>query len=120
MSSVLLTRLLHWKKQWLTLLFWVIFPVCMTCIIILTSNSVQEDTKVPVGMVVEDDSVFARSLVDSLESSPLIRVIETNQENALYQLEKHELDSVFIIPDGYAEQIRKGNRNRLIIGYESD
>src|SRR5699024_5821039 len=35
-------------------------------------------------------------------------------------LEKHELDSVFIISEGYADHIRKGSRNRLVTGYESD
>lgn len=120
MIPVLQTRFLHWKKQWVSLLFWIMFPLGLACIIIQTTSSIQEDTKVPVGMVVEDDSRFAQSLVDSLDSSALIRTKELDKKEALYQLEKHELDSVFIIPDGYAEQIRNGSRNRLITGYESD
>ncbi|HLQ72176.1 MAG TPA: ABC transporter permease [Bacillota bacterium] len=120
MIPVLQTRLLHLKKKWLSFLFWMVFPIVLTCIMIQGTNSIQQETKIPVGMVVEDDSDIAVSLIDSLDSSPLIRVKELNQQDALRQLEKHELDSVFIIPDGYKEQIRKGSRNRLVTGYASD
>lgn len=120
MKNILLTRFLHWKKQMISLIFWLILPAILTAVIIQITSHIQDDTKVPVGLVLQDDSEMAASLVDELESSPLVRVSVLEEDDALFQLKKHKLDSVFIIPDGYANQIRKGSRNRLITGYESD
>ncbi|MEC5421983.1 ABC transporter permease [Virgibacillus sp. C22-A2] len=116
----LLTRFIHWKKQWITMLFWLILPIFGTVSIINVTTAIQEDSKVPVGIVVEDETLLAANLVESIRQTPLIRVDETTEEDALHKLEKHELDSVFIIRNGYEEQVKRGSRNRLITSYKSD
>lgn len=120
MIDIFKTRLIHLKKQWPSLLFWLLLPIGATVIIISITNSIQADTKVPVGVVLEEETDLAMDLYDSIKQTPFIRVHETTEEEALYKLKKHELDSVFIIHDGYEEQIRLGHRNRLVTSYQSD
>lgn len=120
MISTLQTRLIHWKKQWLSLLFWLLFPIIATLLVIHFTNIIQEDSKVPVGIVMEEETPLANALYESLEMTTLIRVYNLTEKEALHQLEKHELDSVFVLQSGYEDKIRKGSRNRLITSYRSD
>lgn len=120
MIDIFKTRLILLKKQWPSLLFWLLLPIGATVIIISITNSIQADTKVPVGIVLEEETALAMGVYDSIKQTPFIRVHETTEKDALYKLKKHELDSVFIIHDGYEEQIRQGSRNRLITSYQSD
>ena len=41
-------------------------------------------------------------------------------DDALHKLEQHELDSVFVIREGYADNILAGRRNQLIEAYSSN
>src|SRR5699024_3637588 len=50
----------------------------------------------------------------------LLRVEKLNKPDALHKLEKHEIDSVFIIKDGYEDAIKNGKRNQLIQSYYSN
>lgn len=120
MINTLQTRLIHWKKQWISLLFWLLFPIISTLLVIHFTNVIQDDSKVPVGIVLEEETPLAMSLYDAVQQTPLIRVHELEKQEALTQLEKHRLDSVFIIRKGYEEKIRKGSRNQLISSYSSD
>lgn len=120
MISTLQTRLIHWKKQWLSLLFWLLLPIIATILVIHFTNIIQEDSKVPVGIVMEEETPLANALYESLEMTTLIRVYNLTEKEALHQLEKHELDSVFVVQSGYEDKIRKGSRNRLITSYRSD
>ncbi|WP_373893015.1 ABC transporter permease [Virgibacillus sp. CBA3643] len=120
MITIFQTRLIHWKKQWTALLFWLLLPVIATSVIIHTSDVVQEESKIPIGIVMEEETPLAMDLLQSMKKTPLLRIYEPTQEDGLLQLERHELDSVFIIQEGYEEQVRSGSRNRLITGYQSD
>ncbi len=118
--NILQTRLIHWQKQWVSLLFWLLLPVIATLLIILLTNAVQENSKVPVGIVLQEKTPLAMSLYDAIQQTTLIRVENLDEHDAQIQLEKHQLDSVFVIHDGYEENIRKGSRNHLITSYHSD
>lgn len=120
MIDILRTRFIHWKKQWLTLLFWLLFPAIGTIIVINLTAIIQDDSKVPVGIVLEEQTPLAMELYDHIKQSPLIRVYDLTEKEAIHRLEKHELDSAFIIQDGYENQIQKGSRNGLITSYQSD
>ncbi|MBY7143203.1 ABC transporter permease [Virgibacillus sp. NKC19-3] len=120
MSSIFQTRLMHWKKQWPTVLFWLLFPIIAASIIVHATEVVQEESKIPVGVAMEEKTPLALDLLQSLKETPLLRIYETTQEEGLLLLERHELDSVFIIQEGYAEQVQSGSRNRLITSYQSD
>ncbi len=120
MNSILATRLMHWKKQFTSLVFWLLFPLIATIGIITVTDVLQEDTKVPVGIVLEEDTKASNELVQEIKTIPFARIKELSENNALYQLRKHELDSIFIIHDGFEERILENNRNQLITSYQSN
>lgn len=84
------------------------------------AHSVKEDTKIPVGVVLEDEGVLAQQLYDSIANTTYIRPFLLDKREALNKLEKHELDSVFIIQRNYDNTIEKGGRTNLIKSYRSD
>ncbi|GGB27838.1 hypothetical protein GCM10011409_01420 [Lentibacillus populi] len=120
MKYIIETRFLHWKRHWPSLLFWLLIPLIATIGIAKAANAVTDDSKVPVGIVMEDESDAASELRNEIKSTPFIRVYQLEEDVALYRLKKHQLDSVFVIHDGYEEEIREGSRNRLLTSYRSD
>ncbi|NBJ68962.1 MULTISPECIES: ABC transporter permease [Clostridia] len=120
MKALIHTRFLHWKQAPFHLIFWLLFPIIVVIFLQYLLLNFEEDTKVPVGIVVADQTNTAFELVEKIKESPLIRVYQLDEKKALNQLEKHELDSVFVIKEGYEEQINRGIRNRLITSYQSD
>ncbi|WP_170138764.1 ABC transporter permease [Oceanobacillus chungangensis] len=120
MMAILHTRLIHWKKQMLSILFWLLFPILATLAIVYGTNLIQQDSKIPVGIVAGDDSEIANTLYDSIKATPLIRVIDVTEAEARRLVESHELDSAFVIGDGYEQDVENGRRNRLITSYRSN
>ncbi|MGM0940288.1 MAG: ABC transporter permease [Bacillota bacterium] len=120
MRAILHSRLLHWKHQIIPLLFWLLLPIIAIIGFTQLMNGLQKDSQIPVGIVLEEKTELALNLADKLDQSPLIRLDILEEEQALRQLEKHELDSVFIIREGYQDQIKKGSRNGLVKSYQSD
>ncbi|WP_087971860.1 ABC transporter permease [Oceanobacillus rekensis] len=120
MKPIIQTRLIHWKKQWPSLIFWLVLPLIATLFIINMTSIVQEDSKIPIGIVMEENTPMANNLLKSIKASPLIRVYDLSESEAKQLIESHELDSAFVIESGYQQQIKDGNRNRLITGYQSD
>lgn len=117
MKAIIMTRLIHWKKQWHTLLFWLLFPVICTMIILLFVDVAKDSTKVPVGIVLEENTPSALDLLHKIEQTPIIRAVSLTEKEALYQLTKHEIDSVFVIHKGYEEKVHKHDRHQLISSY---
>lgn len=120
MKIVLQTRLMLWKKQTISLLFWLVLPAFLTWFIVVQATSLQEETKVPIGIVVEEDTLLTEQLVNQIQDTPHIRPVLLDERDALHQLQKHELDSVFIVRNRYEDNIQKGSRNQLIKSYQSD
>lgn len=120
MKIIWQTRRIFWKKHWASLLFWLLFPLVTTGFIISQFATLQEDTKIPVGVVVEENTPLVQDLVTSLQNTPHIRPVVLKEREALNQLQKHELDSVFIIRNHYEDSIRRGSRNQLVKSYQSD
>lgn len=120
MNDILFTRLLLWKKKVMSMLFWLLLPILGTYLFITIANTIQEDSKVPIGIVVEDESELANDLLKSITESELVQVYETTEIEALYQLEKHELDSVFIIHKGYEQAVNSGMRNKILSSYRTE
>lgn len=120
MMSIIQTRLMHWKKHWISHLFWFLLPILATVCMIQVTNVVQEDSKIPIGMVVKEETGLANALVETMKASPLLRVYELSESEARSRIESHELDSAFIIEDGYEAKILRGSRNRLLTSYQSN
>lgn len=120
MKKILETRIMHWKKQWFSLGFWLLLPILATWGIIAGTNAMVDDSNVPVGIVLEEETDATLELIEEIKSAPLIRVTVLPEEKALHRLRKHDLDSVFIIHEGFQEKILNNDRNQLITGYRSD
>lgn len=121
MMDIITTRWLHAKKHLLSILFWAVSPILFTWIIISGTEAIQDQSSIPVGIILEEDSDLAVQLKEKLDSSDLIRVIEMeNETEARQMVATHELDSAFIIKKGYKAAIDAGQRNRLITSYRTD
>ncbi|MFD1362211.1 ABC transporter permease [Lentibacillus salinarum] len=120
MKQIITTRLMHWKKHWISLIFWLLFPVIATISITLITGTLQEDANVPVGIVQEEHTDAAEELIQEIKSTPFIRMELRSEEKALSDLEKHALDSVFIIHEGFQDNVRQDNRQQLITSYQTN
>lgn len=108
------------KKEWKGILFWVFFPLFMTILIIATINPLKAEMKIPVGIVLEDEHALSYDLYKSIAHTPYIRPFLLDENEALHKLQKHELDTVFVIDRNYGEMVYKGNRNNLITSYRTE
>ena len=54
MKAIIQTRFLHWKQQFPALLFWLVLPVGVILGFNHAVTAFQADSKVPVGIVIED------------------------------------------------------------------
>ncbi|NYF25340.1 ABC transporter permease [Sporosarcina sp. JAI121] len=120
MRNIVSTRLMRSKKEWKSLLSWMLLPLIMTVVIMQSIESWQEETKVPVALVVEDETEMAGRLVEDIAATELFHIQFMNLDDALHKLEQHELDSVFVIRKGYEDNILSNRRNQLIVAFSSN
>ncbi|MFC4556634.1 ABC transporter permease [Virgibacillus kekensis] len=119
MNNIIAVRFMHWKKQWISIIFWLLFPLLATLGVVIAANTIQEDAKVPVGIILEEKTDASKELVKEIKSTPFLRVKELDKEKALASLTRHELDSVFIVQEGFEKDILQNDRNQLITGYKT-
>ena len=121
MMDILTTRWLHLKKQLVSILFWAISPILFTWLLLSGTELIQNQSSIPVGVILEEETEMAMQLREKLDSSDLIRVVDIeNETEARQMVATHELDSAFIIEEGYEDAIQAGQRNRLITSYQTD
>src|SRR5690625_5161656 len=120
MKSVISTRLIHLKYNWLHVLFWLLFPLLITFIINHLVLAVESDTKLPISVIQEENTEMSEALLESIKMTDFLRVVDLDKKEALNQLKKNELEAVFVIKSGYERQIKRGGRNKLVEAYESD
>ncbi|WP_169716151.1 ABC transporter permease [Ureibacillus manganicus] len=108
------------KKDWKNLTFWLVFPFLFTLLTVKFIGVWGEDSKIPVGLVVGKESGLSSQLIDQLKEVSYIDVILLNEREAINELEKHELDSVFVLHDRYEKIIMDGKRSQLIEAYSSN
>ena len=120
MKVLLATRLMRWKKEWKSLLCWLLLPIVLTLFALQSVDVWQAETKVPIALVVEEQTDMVAHLVEAIAETELLHIEFMELEDALHKLEQHELDSVFVIRQGYEESILSGRRNQLIEAYSSN
>lgn len=120
MKNVVFTRLMRLKKDWKSLVCWMLLPIVMTVLIMHGVVTWQEETRVPIALVVEEQTEMAARLVDDIASTELLHIQFMSLDEALHKLEQHELDSVFVIREGYEDHILANRRNQLIEAYSSN
>jgi len=120
MKNVVFTRLMRLKKDWKSLGAWMILPVLMTVLIMQGVVTWQVETRVPIALVVEEQTELAARLVDDIASTEHLHIQFMSLDEALHKLEQHDLDSVFVIREGYEDHILVNRRNQLIEAYSSN
>lgn len=120
MKIILSTRWMRVKKDWKSLLCWLLLPIVLTILLMKSVGAWQEEMTVPIALVVEEETELAVQLVSDIAGTELLNIQFMELEDALHKLEQHELDSVFVIREGYEEAILAGRRNQLIEAYSSN
>lgn len=120
MNNLIEARFLQMKKNWISLILWLLFPMAATISILSIADIVKDDSRIPIGIVIEESNKATNELMEEISSTSFIKINELSKDVALYQLNRHKLDSVFIIHNDFAEQIRKGKRNNIITSYRTN
>lgn len=108
------------RKEWKSIVGWLLLPIIMTILVMKSVGMWQDETKVPIALVVEEETQLANQLVNELVGTELLRIHFMELAEALHQLEQHELDSIFVIKEGYEESVLSGRRNQVIEAYSSN
>lgn len=119
MKRAIYIRALHLKYEWKSAVFWLLFPFVGTLFLYQIALSFIEESKVPIAIVVEEQSLSALEITEHLQQVDYLNVQQLSKTEALRLLEQHELDSVFVIRRKYEENIKLG-RKKLIEAYASN
>jgi len=120
MKSILAIQLMRLRKEWKILLVWLFLPLLLSLLIFNMLNKLGDESKVPIGLVVEDNSSLSDDLVQRIMETDYLQVNLLDLPEATDLLEKHELDSVFVIKEGYEEDILSNRRNHILEAYSSN
>lgn len=120
MKDIVITRLMRFKKQALSLSFWLLFPLLMTLLVVYGFEQMKTDVNVPVGVVADESSVETDGLMEEMKKTEFIRLVETEEAAAKNQLEKHQLDSVFKVSPDFSDDIAEGRHRHLLDSYHSN
>ena len=108
------------KKEWKSVLCWLLVPILLTVFVMKTFGALQEESKVPIALIVEDSSMLAMQLAEEIEGNDMLAVHYMELDDALHKLKQHELDSVFVIRESYGDSVLANRRNGLIEAYSSN
>ena len=108
------------KKEWKSVLCWLLAPILLTIFVMKTFGVLQDESKVPIALIMEDSSILAMQLAEELERNEMLAIQYLELNDALHKLEQHELDSVFVIREGYGDSVLVNRRNGLIDAYFSN
>lgn len=108
------------KKEWKSVICWLLAPILLTVFVMKTFGVLQDESKVPIALIVEDSSSLAMQLAEEIEKNDMLSVRYSELDDALHKLKQHELDSVFVIREGYGGSVLENRRNGLIEAYSSN
>lgn len=120
MINQLPAQFFRMRKEWKGMIVWLLMPIILTILIMKSVGAWQATTKIPIGLVVEEETALANQLVNELLENELLQIHFMPLPEALHKLEQHELDSVFVIRKGYEDKILNNRRNQLIDAYSSN
>ncbi len=120
MIRLVQTRLMHFSKHYKSLLFWLLLPLFASVIFVSIDAKVEDQLRIPIGIVIEKDSPLLGELRESIEDLPLIETHYLSYEEAMHELENHTIDSVFEFPAEYDEAILGNDRRGIVSHYTSN
>lgn len=75
---------------------------------------VQSDSKIPVALVDQDHSNMSKQVLDRLRKTTEIQFLSMNEEQARKQLAKNKIDSIFVFPNGFQQEVEAGDYQGVI------
>lgn len=120
MIQLIQTRWMHIRNHSKSLLFWLLLPLFATTIYATIDTTVEDQLRIPVGIVTEDRTPLLQELLDSIEEIPLVDVHYLSYEEGVHQLENHQLDSLYVFPENYDDSIQKNERLGIVSHFTSN
>lgn len=117
MISVWKTRWMQIKKHGFSFVFWSLLPFLLIWLLLEATEIVQEESQIPIGIVLNEDTDMADQLKENLQESTFIHLVKVSEEQAEQMVATHQLDSAFVVEEGYEEAILQGERDNLITAY---
>ncbi len=120
MMRLLHTRWMHVRKQYKSFLFWLLLPLFASAVYVAVDTNIEDQLRIPVGIVMEEETPLLQELTDSMENLPLIEVNYISYHEAIHRLENHQVDSVFEFPAEYDEAILHNDRRGIVSHFTSN
>lgn len=120
MGRIMGARLIRMKREWKTLAIWLVLPLLLTMMTMYVIQDVTDDSRIPIAVVKEEETELVESFIENLRENELIRVEELSEARAMEQLERHEVDSVYVFHKGYEAQVMDEQIRRVISAYQSN
>lgn len=112
MFSILYAKFMGFKRNMGWVILMTIFPIVLT-LVFGGINSGGGKQTLPI--VNEDDSVYARRLIDEIKKSNAYHIKEVDSEEAERLVEEQDVYFALLIPQGFTEVIEEGKEGSLII-----
>ncbi|MGB3715292.1 MAG: ABC transporter permease [Candidatus Promineifilaceae bacterium] len=119
--DLLLKDLLQTVRDWRAALFLVIMPVGFTIMFGFAfggfGNGEPADSRLPVGLLDQDQGSLSPILLALLENSKVVKVevIDVTVDESGEMVSDNELAAVLIIPPGYSERFLEGNAGQVTV-----
>ena len=91
-----------------------LIPLAATILLGSFLEKQQKELVIPVGVVDLDESDFSKEIISGMNKQEMLMIYETSPEEGSELLERNEVDSVFVIKDGFQEQLLKEEREEMI------
>ena len=104
-------KLLRMLREPLALLAMLLLPLAFTYF--MGSMNTGSNNRIPVIVVDNDGSIYSRSLIEELKNNPSYGITVADKEAAVAGVKNYNALAAFIIPGGFAEQIKSGLSPRV-------
>lgn len=112
--NILLQRMKQIVKSPVALLFILIIPIGVTLGFGFLFEKGQSELAIPVALVDEDKGDFSKTITKRMNGQSKIKIIDVSRGNAERLLAKNEVDSVFIIKQGFQDKLLQEKRGNTI------
>ncbi|HLR14283.1 MAG TPA: ABC transporter permease [Bacillota bacterium] len=120
MIQLIQTRWMHIRNHYKSLFFWLLLPLFATTIFTTIDTTVEDQLRIPVGIVTEDKTPLLQELLESIEDIPHVDVHYVSYEEGMHQLENHQLDSMYVFPEHYDDSVHTNERRGIVSQYTSN
>lgn len=109
--------LLRGKETWILLFA----GMCILCAMLLGMDAVKEEkSRVTIGIADEDGTEYSARVISRLQELDGYEVLTGEREQLKLQLEEGELSAVCVLREGYQEKVLAGEKDDLVLLYETE